>query len=383
MRILIFRSKRLSYDSSWCFAEMLCRSFRRQGCSVNFFLLSDDIAQQERELKNLTTKHFDAVFDINSMLPNVMLDDDYYLDLFDAPFYHMIVDHPMHVHYSLNIPLKNYHVLCLDRHHQKYIEQYYPHIKKVHFFPFGGIPADEFHPEAVRKIPSGDRQIDLLFPGTYTPLDYYRQQIEAISSEQWKMAQHILSLMKSGCEKEIDELYRDEILPDTDFFPLKMYKSRLIDRYIREWYRQSILQKLLQAGIHIHVMGFRWEMFHPSAASILTILPPCSYARQLQVLSESKMVLNIQPLFLDGPHDRIMNTMINHSVAVTDQCTYMKEYFIPQKDYIAYNKNDPEGAADQISILLRKTDRLDEIIQNGCQKVSNMHTWEHRIKKLL
>lgn len=383
MRILIFRSKRLSYDSSWCFAEMLCRSFRRQGCSVKLFLLSDDIAQQECELKNLTTEHFDAVFDINSMLPNVMLDDDYYLDLFDAPFYHMIVDHPMHVHYSLNIPLKNYHVLCLDRHHKKYIEQYYPHIKQVHFFPFGGIPASEFNPEAVTKKPAGDRQIDLLFPGTYTPLDYYRQQIEAISSEQWEMAQHMLSLMKSGCEKEIDELFRDEILPDTDFFPLKMYKSRLIDRYIREWYRQSILQRLLQAGIHIHVMGFRWEMFHPSAASGLTILPPCSYTRQLQVLSESKMILNIQPLFQDGPHDRIMNAMINHSVAVTDQCMYMKEYFTPQKDYIAYNKNDPEGAADQISILLKETDRLDEIIQNGCQKVSNMHSWEHRIKKLL
>ena len=115
MKVLIFQSKRLSYDSSWCFAEMLCRSMKRQGISVRPFLLSEDIAGQEEELRALTREHFDGIFDINSRLPNVMLDDRYYLDYFDAPFFHMIIDHPMHLHYSLQIPLRNYYVLCLDR----------------------------------------------------------------------------------------------------------------------------------------------------------------------------------------------------------------------------------------------------------------------------
>lgn len=379
MKVLIFQSKRLSYDSSWCFAKMLCRSLKRQGISVRLFLLSEDIAGQEEELRALTLDHFDGIFDINSRLPNVMLDDRYYLDYFDAPFFHMIVDHPMHLHYSLQIPLQNYYVLCLDRYHQNYIKTYYPHIKEVIFFPFAGILAGDFTPDIPLNIPVKDRPVDLLFPGTYTPLGYYREQMENISNDQWEMTEHILSKMKQGSTGTIDELYRQEILPDTDFFPLKLHKSRLIDRYIREWYREEILQALLEAGIHVHVMGFRWEMYDTKHSSRLVLHPPCSYVEQLCALTESKMILNVQPLFQDGPHDRVMNAMMNRSVAITDSCDYLAEHFKAGEDLILYDKNNPQEAAQQISGLLKDADRLEMIAANGYQKTVQMHTWDQRI----
>lgn len=383
MKVLIFQSKRLSYDSSWCFAKMLCRSMKRQGISVKPFLLSEDIAGQEEELRALTLEHFDGIFDINSRLPNVMLDDMYYLDYFDAPFFHMIVDHPMHLHYSLQIPLQNYYVLCLDRYHQKYIKTHYPHIHDVIFFPFAGIPAGDFTPDISINVPVKDRPVDLLFPGTYTPLDYYREQMEDISSDQWEMTEHILNKMKQGSTDTIDELYRQEILPDTDFFPLKLHKSRLIDRYIREWYRERILDILLEAGIHVHVMGFRWEMYDTKYSSNLVVHPPCSYIEQLNALTKSKMILNVQPLFPDGPHDRVMNAMMNRSVAVTDGCRYLSEQFHAGEDLILYDKNRPEEAARQIIKLLKDTDQIEWIAENGYQKVQKMHTWDQRIQNFV
>ena len=383
MKVLIFQSKRLSYDSSWCFAEMLCRSLKRQGISVRPFLLSEDIAGQEEELRALTKEHFDGIFDINSRLPNVMLDDRYYPDYFDAPFFHMIVDHPMHLHYSLQIPLQNYYVLCLDRYHQNYIKKYYPHIKEAIFFPFAGISARDFMPDIPRNIPMKDRPMDLLFPGTYTPLDYYREQMQDVSSDQWEMTEHILSKMKRGSTDTIDELYRQEILPDTDFFALKLHKSRLIDRYIREWYREEILQTLLEAGIHVHVMGFRWEMYDTKYSSRLVIHPPCSYVEQLRALTESKMILNVQPLFQDGPHDRVMNAMMNRSVAVTDGCRYLSEYFHNGEDLVLYDRNRREDAALQISGLLKDADYLEMIAAKGYQKTFQMHTWDQRIQNFV
>ena len=384
MKVLIFQSKRLSYDSSWCFTEMLCRSLKRQGISVKLFLLSDDIASQEKELRTLTRQHFDGIFDINSQLPNVMLDDRYYLDYFDSPFFHMIVDHPLHLHYSLRIPLRNYYVMCLDRYHKKYIEQYYPHIKEVFFFPFAGIPATDFIPEAAAKLPVKERPMELLFPGTYTPLDYYRQQMETVSSSQWEIACEILSKMRHGSTETLEELYLREIASDDDFFPLKLYKSRLIDRYIREWYRESILQALLEAGIHVHVMGFRWEMFDAkNAVSHLIIHSPCSYTRQLAALTDSRIVLNVQPLFLDGPHDRVMNAMINKSVSATDDCIYLREHFTPGEDLILYDRNNPQNAAEQIQNILRNTDLLENMAQNGYCKTARMHTWDQRIENFV
>lgn len=383
MKVLIFQSKRLSYDSSWCFAEMLCRSMKRQGISVRPFLLSEDIAGQEEELRALTREHFDGIFDINSRLPNVMLDDRYYLDYFDAPFFHMIIDHPMHLHYSLQIPLRNYYVLCLDRYHQKYIETCYPHIREAIFFPFAGIPADTFTPGNFPRSPMKDRPVELLFPGTYTPLDYYREQMEDISSDQWEMTEHILSKLRHGSRNTIEQLYRQEILPDTDFFPLRMHKSRLIDRYIREWFREKILQALLEAGICVHVMGFRWEMYDTPYSSGLVIHPPCSYTEQLNALTKSKLILNVQPLFQDGPHDRVMNAMMNRSVAVTDGCDYISEQFRVGEDLIVYDKNKPEEAAMQILKLLKDTDRIEWIAENGYQKTQKLHTWDQRIQKFV
>lgn len=383
MKVLIFQSKRLSYDSSWCFAEMLCRSFRQQGISVRLFLLSENIACQEEELRALTMEHFNGIFDINSQLPNVLLDDKYYLDYFDAPFFHMIVDHPMHLHYSLQIPLQSYYVLCLDRYHRKYIKTHYPHIKEVIFFPFAGISATDFTPDISTCVPVMDRPMDLLFPGTYTPLDYYRERMEAVSSDQWEMTEHILSKMKQGNIATIEELYRQEILPDTDFFPLKLHKSRLIDRYIREWYREEILHALLEAGICVHVMGFRWEMYDTKYSSNLVIHPPCSYVEQLNALTQSKMILNVQPLFQDGPHDRVMNAMMNRSVAVTDGCLYLSEHFHAGEDFIIYDKNRPEDAAQLISSILKDTDRLEIIAETGYQKSRKIYTWEKQIQNFV
>ena len=64
-------------------------------------------------------------------------------------------------------------------------------------------------------------------------------QTKNISSDQWEMTEHILSKLRQGSRDTIEQLYRQEILPDTDFFPLRMHKSRLIDRYIREWFREK------------------------------------------------------------------------------------------------------------------------------------------------
>ena len=91
MRVLVFESKRLGYDSSWCFAEMICRGLEQCGVSVKRFILEEDIAGQERELRKLTEEHFDGMIDINSLLPHVLLDDRYFPDYFDAPFFQFIV----------------------------------------------------------------------------------------------------------------------------------------------------------------------------------------------------------------------------------------------------------------------------------------------------
>ena len=376
MRVLIFETKRLSYDSSYYFMEMLRRGMERMGVEVTVCCL-EEVEQQEQELESFCGQHWDAVIDVNSILPRLKMDEAYYLDCLDAPFYHMIVDHPMHLHETLRIPLKRYYVVCLDRYHAEYLRRQYSHLSGVHCLGFAGIEAGEFA-DAAPVLPMKQRPIRLLFPGTFTPLSYYKEQMEAHTEGYAAVAQEILQAYHSGSRKPLEELFVEKTESDGEFLAMKMYKARYIDKYIREWYRQSIWKALLAQGVEMDVVGFRWEMVPGYSEKQLRRHKPCSYATQLQMLGQSRMVLNIQPSFMDGVHDRVMNAMLNRSVVVTDGCEYLEDHYDEEQEYLRFDRNRPEEMARRVRTLLEDTDRLEEIAENARKKASAHDTWYQR-----
>lgn len=400
MHFLVFQSKRLSYDSSWCFMEMLRRGLRQLGAEVTVFALEEDIESQGKELMSLCSMDFDGIFDVNSILPSVKNDREYYLNCFDAPFYQLIVDHPMHVHPSLMAPLKNHVVICLDRQHRDYLKKEYPHLKEVYYMPFAGIPAGEFlmgeMPQAgsgadgfpVKKqdvsqvVPMEARPYNILFPGTYTPLDYCWQQMNAHGDSFCEIAEEILREYRKGSKEAIDVLYREKTCSDTDFFAMKMYKARFVDRYIRQWYREQVLGALLRQKVTVDVVGMRWEMYQGEGREYLRIHKPCSYAGQLSMLAQSKLVLNVQPLFQDGPHDRVMNAMANRSVPVTDSCRFLEEHFTHGRELYLYDRNQPETMAEWVRRALEDTAMLAGMAENAFRSASGEHTWYSRAAAL-
>lgn len=381
MHFLVFESKRLSYDSSWCFMEMLKRSLKQLGANVTVFML-EEIEKQEEGLLGLCSMNFDGIFDVNSILPSVKIDEEYYLNLFDAPFYQLIVDHPMHVHPSLKAPIKKHIVLCLDRQHKEYLEKYYPWIQKVYYMPFAGIPAEEFL-EKTPVLPMKERPYDILFPGTYTPLDYCRRQMDSHGEHYCEIAAEILQEYQNGSTEAIDFWYQEKAESDGSFFAMKMFKARFIDRYIREWYREQVIKALLRQKIMVDVVGFRWEMYQGEGREYLRIHKPCSYTQQLAMLGQSRMVLNVQPLFQDGPHDRVINAMMNHSVSVTDSSVFLQEQFTHSKEIFIYDKNHPETMAEWVQDQRKNNGLLTEMEQQGYQKASSAHTWYQRVEDFL
>lgn len=381
MNLLMFESKRLSYDSSWYFMEMLRRGFEKLGARITVFVL-EDVDRQEEELLSLCRQKFDAVFDTNSALASAKIDDDrYYMDCFEAPFYHFIVDHPLHVHRALSTPLRDYHVICLDHYHKEYIRQYYPNIKDVIVMPFGGIAVQEFAEE--KRIPMEKRPIQILFPGTYTPLAYYQEQMEAHGEHYFEIAQELLKEYQNGSKRPIHEMLKEQFQSDEDFFALKLHKARYIEKYIREWYRQSILEALLQKDIIVDVVGFRWEMYQGENVRKLRRYAPCTYGKQLGMLGQSKMVLNVQPLFLDGVHDRVMNAMMNQSVAITDSCEFLQRNFVSDREVILFDKNTPEKMAEWVQDNQWEFEKLKEISERAYNKCRENHSWYQRAKGLI
>ncbi len=383
MKILMLETRQLSYNSSAVFMKVIEDIFKKMGADVIHLIVSNPEADSDL-LESFIGRSFDAVIDINSLLPLAECDYGHYLDCIDAPFINFIVDHPMHVHEYLNVKLKRYYVVCLDRYHKEYIIKYYPHIKGVKVICLGGISCME------ESIDFMKRKYHILFPATYTPPKYYLSVIREMGVKLEKIAKDILSELINGSSQRknhdldskvsIHDLYRKyEEIPDKKFAK-KMYAARYIDRYIRDYLRDMVLDRFLSEGYKINVIGARWEMYDGKYKDNLIIHSQCNYLEMLKIIGNSQLVLNVQPLFLEAAHDRIFNSMVNGAVPITDTCEYIEENYADE--VIIYDKINIQESVAALCRTINDTERLAAMSEKLKEKSAKKETWEVRLKRL-
>lgn len=105
----------------------------------------------------------------------------------------------------------------------------------------------------------------------------------------------------------------------------------------------------------------------------------------LEVMEKSLISFNVMAWHKDGFTERIANSMLQHSVVLTDESTYLKEQFTDGKDILMYRLNElykiPELLTDYLEEAGR--DNLQMIAENAYRKAKENYTWEQSAKKLL
>ena len=94
-------------------------------------------------------------------------------------------------------------------------------------------------------------------------------------------------------------------------------------------------------------------------------------------MAEARINLNVMPGFKQGTHDRIFNTLLQHSVPLTDCSTWIQENFTDGKDIALYDLDHLEKLPQIARRLLSDVGLAETIITNGYQKVSESFTWGH------
>lgn len=367
-KVLLFESRRLCYGSSQYFMQDFASFLQKKNITVYRFYY-EDIKKNPQDLERFLGMSFDAVFDTNSMLPGVYSDKSLLLDKLKAPFFHRILDHPLHLHPSLEIALKNETVICLDAYHADYIRKRYPHIRHVIVMPIAGR-------QAVAKVPFEQREISLLYPSTYVPLSFLEKKICEINPSDLVIAKQILSKYLSGTKDEIHKLY-----PAQD--AKSMYRARYVDRYIRQGLREYVLNEFLSHHVKLDILGDNWDMSPYANHPDITFHPACSYAQSVAMIANARAVLNVQPLFHDVMHDRVSNAFANRTAVITDGCDRLEQGYTDGIDYCHYDflslaDNDAFYEKIQDSTFLKK------IAENGYYAMQkNHHTYEDEMGRLL
>lgn len=89
----------------------------------------------------------------------------------------MMVDHPMYYYKQLSETHGSLNLICIDRGHCRFVEEFYPRYSPVHFLPLGGTKL------LTESIPYEDRDIDILFAGNYVALPNLEKHLVGVPED--------------------------------------------------------------------------------------------------------------------------------------------------------------------------------------------------------
>ena len=98
---------------------------------------------------------------------------------------------------------------------------------------------------------------------------------------------------------------------------------------------------------------------------------------------DAKINLNVMPHFKAGSHDRIFNSLLAHSLALTDSSRWIDENFTDGVDIALYDIDALDKLPNIIYGFLEDPDRCESIIDRGYEKVSANYTWQNCADQIL
>lgn len=295
-----------------------------------------------------------------------------------TPFIALLVDHPYYQKHRLKVTDPNIIFTTIDRQHIKFIKEGFPHCK-TSFLPHGGSQKEGY------KNTFDERPINVLFTGSYKDINSVIEPLQALPSQQkmfiekccqtalnnslpyWELFEHVL------------KSYR--IKPESNTIMQLFDCIAIIDPYVRAHRRLNFLQYLDDAGISVDIYGPHWDQA-PTFKNHRTH-PAVNYTESLQLMTQSKCILNIGANFTDGAHERLFSAMLNGAVVITDETTYCKEIFVNGEHLFMYSLNNLHRIPLIIKSVLKDSQHHNKIALAGQKLAQQEHSWKNRAMSIL
>lgn len=171
--------------------------------------------------------------------------------------------------------------------------------------------------------------------------------------------------------------------PDQDIL------SKLLEHlelYIKAKDRIDLLRSITDIPIHIfgNIVGpDHWQQKFKKSQPNLIFHDSVDYSEAMQIMRQSKILLNSAIKNQQGAHERIFTGMACGALVVTNETEYMLEHFVDGKDVILFKHSQLEKCSNQIRDLLSNENKRRQIAENGREAIKKAHTWDHRVEMLL
>ena len=294
----------------------------------------------------------------------------------------ILMDHPFIHKKALDNAPANAVVICPDRNHMKFVQRFYPQIPIVGFLPHGGKAKD------ISIKPICERSIDILYAGgiSYKFIEQSKPDFKEFTFDAKKIAnetyEELINNPDRTTEDVIEErlLHNGIILSDNELLNV-IEKLHYIDMMAVSYYREKTVKTLVDAGFKVTLYGTGWEVCDWIDNENLDYRGRVSADEIVDLMYDSKIVLNTMTWFKDGTHDRVFNGMLAGAVAVTDSSIYMKENFT-DNELVMFELEDIDKLPHIINDLVTDKYKMQKIADEGRKKALQFHSWEKRADEL-
>lgn len=365
--------------------------FVRIGTANGAECLVLDAAQMEQELfrlKDILQEPVTAVISLNNVGLHLELENGKNIwDSFQIPFYNIMMDHPFHYKEALETAPAQMVLLCMDRNHVEYVKRFFPNVRTVRFFPHAGMKADGYMEAA--RIPLQERKIDVLYAGglsryaaeglvpdlgkitDFDAFELVRRALERLICENHLTTEYVIE----QCLREMGLVFDDQKLGEI------IAKLRFVDSFAVSFYREQIIRTLAEHGITVTVFGTGWNRIEWEHSNLIygDEIPP---KQILELMNQSKVVLNTMTWFKKGAHDRIFNGMLAGAAVVSDESEYLQEQFTNGQELQMFSLNERKGLVEMVKDVLEHPKRAQPMADCGYEAAKAHHMWKNRLEIL-
>lgn len=384
LRIMLFYSGVESFDF---FTDQLKDKLQKRGCSV-FVLDLKKVGvkmargyEEDERLERFLLEKVDGVICFDGL----GIRSEELIRIWDehqAVVVDIFMDPPLRFHPVLEMHPQNYHLFCCDREHVEYVKKYFKEeVPSVDFMPHVGVLSEG----EITKIPYRERKYDILFSGTYySPESKFKQGEKTApkGSAAYRLYARAFENMKEDSSLSV---WKATLLtmgqlgwnPPEHELKALLWGAEAMDWAVRMYYRERVVTVLAEAGIDIYLLGEGWENHSaiglPNVHRIADQIP---YRETLTCMADARINLNVMPGFKEGTHDRIFNTLLQHSVPLTDSSAWIDDHFTDGVDIALYDLEHLEKLPELAKRLLSNAELAERIIENGYEKVARSLTWD-------
>lgn len=373
--ILIYKGDSICYNVLNEFAEQFGNALSKMGETVEYYdLEKGDISG----LAAYVGRRFKAIIGFQTFVFDIYLEGQqrYLHDLILGPKFNFQFDHPvwMYKHYR-QMPT-NCYILTHDRDYQSFVRHYYPEIVDCLILPPGGTECKYL----LKK------EYDVVFLGSYSNYRDYWRAYQQAATDLKEIAEVYWDEMVQMPELNAETALRHVILKlgiggvsDNQFLNL-MYDLKHVIYGVMSYYREKVVDKLLTAGFSLEVYGESWRSSPFVGNESLHIHSAVAASDGLEELAKSRVSLNVMAWHKDGFTERIANSMMNHSVVVSDQSRYLREQFKDKKELFLYDLSNLEVLPDVVQQAIVHNQSVAEA---AYEKAKKSYSWEKRAEAFL